>query len=268
MNSRGSVAAPGNATGLRDVSRGMSDQRPRNSSPSPTPATAGRRVRALTTTLLVGGAVLAGGSAWAASAGTPATVPAPAVEPAGDVVAGPVTVDDAALDAFFGAGYTYDDAVALAAAWEVDSFEAKVLGGRDLLAGGSLPIAPGSAAPAPGSALTGEDAAVDAFFTAGYTYDDAVALGAEWKVEPYEAKVAAGQVLLAGDEPPIAPGSAAPAPSLDEPAAVDAFFAAGYTYDDAVALGAEWQVEPYEAKVTAGLRLLSGGGLPAPGTTS
>ncbi|WP_432545657.1 hypothetical protein [Kineococcus sp. SYSU DK004] len=244
----------------------MSDQRARNSS-SPDRSPAGRRARALTTTLLVGGAVLAGGSAWAASAGTPATVPAPAVEP----VAEPVAVDEAALGAFFAAGYTYDDAVALGEAWHVDSFEAKVAAGEVLLAGDELPIAPGSAAPAPGSEPTGEHAAVDAFFSAGYTYDDAVALGAEWEVEPYEAKVAAGEVLLAGDELPFAPGSAAPAPgspSLEESAAVDAFFAAGYTYDDAVALGAEWEVEPYEAKVAAGLRLLSGGDLPAPGATS
>ena len=50
-----------------------------------------------------------------------------------------------------------------------------------------------------------ESAAVDVFFAAGYTYDDAVALGTVWNVDPWEAKVTGGGKLLAGETLPVAP---------------------------------------------------------------
>jgi hypothetical protein len=47
------------------------------------------------------------------------------------------------LNAFFGAGYTYADAVKLAAIWHTsDPYHAKLRGGGKLLAGGTLPIRP------------------------------------------------------------------------------------------------------------------------------
>ncbi len=51
----------------------------------------------------------------------------------------------------------------------------------------------------------GSAAAVDAFFAAGHDYDDAVALAAVWNVDPFEAKVTAGQRILAGETLPVAP---------------------------------------------------------------
>lgn len=109
-----------------------------------------------------------------------------------------------ALDAFFSAGYTYDDAVALAKAWhESDPGTAKVAAGNRLLGGQSLPIKPGSSPVAPAEA--GDDP-VDAFFSAGYDYDDAVTLSTMWHTAtPYDAKVAAGQRLRAGQTLPIKP---------------------------------------------------------------
>jgi hypothetical protein len=118
----------------------------------------------------------------------------------------PATADpnQPALDAFFKAGYDYDDAAALAKAWhESDPFTAKVDAGNRLLAGQTLPLAPGSATPAPAEA--GDDA-VTAFFNAGYTYDDAVTLSTMWhSASPYDAKVAAGKKLQAGQTLPIKP---------------------------------------------------------------
>ncbi|MEZ0494028.1 hypothetical protein AB2L28_17465 [Kineococcus sp. TBRC 1896] len=117
----------------------------------------------------------------------------------------PVAVDGsvAAVDAFYAAGYTYDDAVVLGAQWNLDSFEAKAEAGRRLTAGQTLPVAPGSSPVADPVAGDGSSDAVGAFFAAGYTYDDAVALAAVWSVEPYEAKVAAGQRILAGETLPV-----------------------------------------------------------------
>ncbi|WP_380159231.1 hypothetical protein [Kineococcus sp. R86509] len=123
--------------------------------------------------------------------------------------------------------------------------------------------------PVPAPSTDPDQASREVFFAAGYTYDDAVVLGAQWSQDPWEAKVTGGEKLTAGETLPIAPGSSPTAPSDpgtgvgdDESAAVDAFFAAGYTYDDAVALGTVWNVDPWEAKVTGGGKLLAGETLP------
>lgn len=111
---------------------------------------------------------------------------------------------DAALAAFFNAGYTYDDAVALAKIWNSpDPFQVKVTAGQDLLGGQHLPLAPGSAPAAPADTATDPTAG---FFNAGYTYDDAVALAKLWHLStPYDAKTAATQKLAAGETLPIRP---------------------------------------------------------------
>lgn len=127
--------------------------------------------------------------------------------------------------------------------------------------------------PVPAPSVDPDQASREVFFAAGYTYDDAVVLGAQWSQDPWEAKVTGGEKLTAGETLPIAPGSSPTAPSDpgtgtgigvgdDESAAVDAFFAAGYTYADAVALGTVWNVDPWEAKVTGGGKLLAGETLP------
>ncbi|WP_106211873.1 hypothetical protein [Kineococcus rhizosphaerae] len=169
-----------------------------------------RAARLVTASIVAGGLALAGGSAYANSqkaepvpaaapvAARPAADPAPSVDP-----------EQAARDGFYAAGYTYDDAVALGAQWNLDSFEAKAEGGRRLAAGETLPIAPGSApaaVEAPGeSGSDADSAALDAYFAAGYDYDDAVALGKIWNVDFYEAKVTGGQKLIAGETLPVAP---------------------------------------------------------------
>jgi hypothetical protein len=55
---------------------------------------------------------------------------------------------DPLWSAFSATGYTYDDAVALAALWQTDVTSAKARIGRAVLDGEALPVAPGSSAPA------------------------------------------------------------------------------------------------------------------------
>ncbi|GIG19894.1 hypothetical protein Cch01nite_06180 [Cellulomonas chitinilytica] len=133
-------------------------------------------------------------------------------------------------EAFWGAGYTPEDVAALGALWSTDDTETKARAGQLLLDGEPVPIAPGSTAgevttpdagpeqPAAGAAPADADewasmpdgytqAQYEAFWGAGYTVDDVEALGALWSTEATETKARAGQMLLDGQTPPVAPGS-------------------------------------------------------------
>ena len=173
---------------------------------------------------------------------------------------------DRALTAYFNAGYGYDDAVQLAKLWNMagDPGQVKVAAGERLLAGQTLPIAPHPNSSAPPDAPVGPPT-VEAFFAAGYTYDDAVTLASLWKTaDPYSAKVKAGQLLLAGQPVPVA-ASTTPGPNALDTARVDEFFAAGYTYGDAVTLAGLWHsADPYNAKIDGGRRIAAGEQLPIP----
>lgn len=110
----------------------------------------------------------------------------------------------------------------------------------------------------------------DAYFAAGYDYDDALELARIWNLtgDIGTVKAEAGRRLLAGETLPIQPGTApshdpSPAPETAEAAQVDAFFAAGYDYNDAVKLAELWKTsDPYQAKVEGGKKLLAGETLP------
>jgi hypothetical protein len=168
--------------------------------------------------------------------------------------------------AYFAAGYGYDDAVQLAALWHTDQNIGlvKAEAGRRLLAGETLPIQPHpNPSPSPHPEASADAAAVQAFFYAGYVWDDAVQLAALWKLpDPSDAKVAAGKKLEAGQTLPIQPQPANVA-TAKEAQAVDKFFAAGYTYQDAVQLAALWKLpNAHAAKVAGGQKLLAGQTLP------
>jgi hypothetical protein len=205
---------------------------------------------------------LSGGAGITATAGAPgAPVPSVAASyPQADV--------DRYWTAYFAAGYGYDDAVQLAALWHTEKNIGlvKAEAGRRLLAGETLPIQPhpqSSVPSAPDPAPSGDAAALQAFFDAGYVWDDAVQLAALWKLpDPSEAKVAAGKKLQAGQKLPIEPKPENVKAAKDS-AAVAKFFAAGYTYDDAVKLAALWKLpDAYAAKVAGGEKLLAGQPLP------
>jgi hypothetical protein len=127
--------------------------------------------------------------------------------------------------------------------------------------------APASPSLPPSEAELGKQ--YDAFFAAGYDYDDAVKLAAIWrsKDEIGAVKAEAGRRLLAGEKLPITPtpDDATPAEEINprEQKQLDAYFAAGYNYDDAVKLAKLWKLaDPYAAKVEGGKRLLAGDTLP------
>jgi hypothetical protein len=194
------------------------------------------------------------------------------VDPSGT----PETAAQQAQDAFFAAGYGYQDAVTLGNMWhESDITQVKTDAGQKLLDGKPLPIPPSgqgladpSATPTSGGSKAGSsevDSANDndlyAFFAAGYTYDDAVAIAKAWnESDPYQVKAEAGKRLLDGKSLPVDP-SGTPASKQDNE--FHAFFAAGYTYDDAVRLGKMWHESNIDqVKADAGQKLLDGKPLP------
>jgi hypothetical protein len=165
-----------------------------------------------------------------------------------------------AIEEYMSVGYDVNNAVELAQLWhmsgDLDNVKAKA--GRLLLAGQPLPVQPSAAT---------ADPTLNAFFSAGYDYDDAAQLAKLWKLKsPGDAKTEGGKRLLAGETLPIKPGSATPPPAKPptlEEKRVKAFFDAGYTTSDAAKLADLWHTtSPYDAKVEGGKRLLAGKKLP------
>ena len=121
-----------------------------------------------------------------------------------DVAAASALEDDrsAASEAFWAAGYSTTDLARLGDLWQLeDTFEVKARAGQLILDGKQAELG----APTP-EVEDPTDAAVTAFWDAGYTAEDAAALAALWSSEDvYEAKVAAGEKLLAGEALPVPP---------------------------------------------------------------
>jgi hypothetical protein len=214
----------------------------------------------------------------------------------------PESAENSDVAAFFAAGYTYDDAVTLSKTWHDSSYQAKAEGGKKLLAGETLPIPPsGPKDPSAGSSLVvvpgsasaaktkalflsrakqakggravvvangqtsdGESPALDKYFASGYDYNDALSLGKLWnQTDVNQIKTEAGQKLLAGDTLPVKPsGDAAEVIPAKTTAEVNAFFNAGYTYNDAVKLGQLWNEDSWHAKADGGQKLMDGQTLP------
>ena len=290
----GTVAAPGwlNATTARHSGSSISLAAPApqlnsSASASPSPLTAAQQEQALNAYFAAGydyNDALALAQLWHLS-GDPTTIKAEAgrrllagqklpITPSPEAIAS--AADATNVDAFFAAGYTYEDAVGLAQLWKLsDPYQAKIDAGGKLLAGVTLPIASGSQptptateSPSPEVSVSAVDLA--AYFAAGYGYDDALQLAQLWHLtgDPATVKAEAGRRLLAGQTLPIAPTTPTPTPTGSAPVnapdvAVAAYFAAGYTYDDAVTLGKMWNIaDTYQVKTDAGQKLLAGQTLP------
>lgn len=185
------------------------------------------------------------------------------VDPSGTPATEQEVTERAALDAYLDAGYDSDDADLLALLWgpDTDAYEAKVLAGSKLLAGGEVPIEPGQTAWS-----VSDDAARAAYFNNGYDYADALVLADIWSGvdDLADVKANAGHKIL--DRLPL-PGGVLPFDGdqggAGQQAALDAYFAAGYDYDDAVALARIWGgIDPFDAKVMAGDKLIAGIDLP------
>ena len=99
----------------------------------------------------------------------------------------------------------------------------------------------------------------EAFWGAGYTAQDVEELADLWHLDATGAKAQAGQLILDGVTPPVAPGGAEEAEELD---ATQAFWDAGYTEQDLQTLGELWHTDAYETKARAGRMILDGEPLP------
>lgn len=191
-------------------------------------------------------------------------------EAAGSAGSGAVPVEDpaeaAALRAFFDGGYTYDDAVVLSEAWGApDPFRAKVKAGSFLADGVKLAASP-FADPGADDGHSPEGLAAY-FLGSGYTFEDAQVLARHWGVGIGEAKARAGSELKTVGVLPFVdvarPAAATPTPQ--DTARFDAFFEAGYDYDDSVLLARHWGFGSdgfAEAKLKAGGLLLDHQQLP------
>jgi hypothetical protein len=217
--------------------------------------TARRRRRTAVTLGLVALPVL--GSAFVlpaianAQPGTPVPTRAAVLLPGTDRPATTPTADDTFVQAYLDAGYSFDDAVALAQLWggDQDTYQVKLKAGRFLEQGVPLKASP-LADPTAADGYSDDDL-VELFLSAGYDLDDATLLADKWDVRVGEAKTRAGRELkTVGVLPFVDPSAFA---SSDEEAAFGAFFDAGLDYDDAVALAKFWGLgEPADAKVKAG----------------
>jgi hypothetical protein len=223
--------------------------------------------------LVASGIALPGAFGHANSNQTVRTIQ-PADSPSPSPSASPATYTaDQEWNAYFEAGYRYDDAQQLATLWhDNDNIGTiKAAAGLKLLDGEKLPIPPS------GTPETPVEKAQTAYFGAGYDYNDAVTLGQMWhETNIQHVKTKAGQELLDGQTLPIKPSdpsvpgtlTGTSASGLGSGAAGDAsalaaYFAAGYDYNDAVALGKVWhQTDTDQIKAAAGQKLLDGQQLP------
>lgn len=103
-------------------------------------------------------------------------------------------------DAFWGAEYSAGDLEELCDLWNVDALEAKARAGQMILDGETVPVAPsGPVEDVPYLELDAQEALLEA----GITYEDAEQLAELWQIDPVEAKVRAGDMLLRGEELPL-----------------------------------------------------------------
>lgn len=190
----------------------------------------------------------------------------------------PTFSDNQALAEYFADGYDVNNATALASLWhQTDLSLVKVKAGTLLLQGSALPVIPNGT---PESAdQKQQDQDLNAFFAAGYDYNDALTLRQLWnETDVVQVKADAGKMLLAGQTLPIKPTpvtSPTATPGAGDPAAsnpaadpaqeseLNAYFGAGYNYDDAIQLGKLWnQTDVLQIKTEAGQKLLAGQTLP------
>ncbi|MEV4350813.1 hypothetical protein AB0J83_40670 [Actinoplanes sp. NPDC049596] len=193
---------------------------------------------------------------------------APAASPSATTTGKPSEADlQKYWDAYFGAGYGYNDALKLAKIWKLTSQvgDVKAEAGRRLLLGETLPIKP---SPDPEvsepsqSEIDKFQKQLDAYFGAGYTWDEAEKLAKIWKLsDPSDAKVEGGKRLLAGETLPVKP-KPANVEAAKQQKQIEAFFNKGYDFADAEKLAKLWKISTGDAKAEAGKRILAGQTLP------
>ena len=202
------------------------------------------------------------------AATNPAIIAAAPASPAPSVPASSPPKEDLERywSAYFDAGYDYEDAEKLAVLWQTkaEPGQIKAEAGKRLLAGEQLPFPATPNSPGPTRpADPASERQFEAYFGAGYGWDEAVKFAKLWKMsDPGEAKAEAGKRLLAGEKLPIQPSKEGARDALNSKR-VMAFFNAGYEIEDAVKLAKIWKTkDAYGAKVEGGKRLIAGQKLP------
>jgi hypothetical protein len=162
--------------------------------------------------LVAGGVALPGvigASSTGGSGGSSVLIPADDPSPTPT----PAYTEQQELNAYFAADYDYNNAVALSNIWNdgKDIEGVKAEAGLLLLEGQTLPVTPSGPDSAPpvtpsGPVVTYSQKDINAYFAAGYNYQDALALGRLWhKTDTVGVKTEAGRKLLNGETLPIAP---------------------------------------------------------------
>jgi hypothetical protein len=200
----------------------------------------------------------------AAPAATPSTPPT--LDPSANLTEDEVKEG---LEAYFTAGFGYDNAVELAGLWKLGTdqiAQVKAVAGQKLLSGETLPVEPKQNPDTPATEEPENpelSKQVEEFFLSGYDWDDAVKLAKLWKLaDPYDAKAEAGKRLLAGETLPVKPDPKA-LEEAKQSRLANLFWDAGYDGEDAEKLAKLWKMDDtYEAKVEAGRRLQAGETLP------
>ncbi len=102
---------------------------------------------------------------------------------------------EAAYQAFWDAGYSFDQLMLLANEWNVSQFDAKARAGRAILAGDRSSF----------ESVLNRHAAYDAWLDAGYNFEEVQILADAWNVSYFDAKARAGRAILAGDRSSFQP---------------------------------------------------------------
>lgn len=210
-------------------------------------------------------AVPVAGSVLVGPAIANAVIPAPEIEPVAATAASGTDQhpsDEELVQAYLDEGYTFEDAVVLSERWGIgDVFLTKVKAGSFLVEGVALAGSP-FASPAADDGYGSDELSVF-FRSSGYTYEDAETLAQGWGLGVDQAKAKAGSELkTVGVIPFVDPRTGY---SFADSERVDAFFTAGYDYDDAVILAEHWGLAtPADAKLKAGSLLLADQPVPEP----
>lgn len=111
-----------------------------------------------------------------------------------------------------------------------------------------------------------------AFYGAGYGYAQSTTLGEVWEIEPFQAKTKAGALIIAGRQadvtaiagPPVGVDNrlddfaSAGQDAWEDDILLGAYWGAGYSVDQSLALAAAWDLDVLVAKADAGYDVLTG----------
>lgn len=170
------------------------------------------------------------------------------------------------LNAFFNSGYSYCDASVLAAYWKVDITQAKARIGAAKSHGSPARLA--KQLKAARKATKGGKRNACEFYDTDYSYEDAEALAELWGVDITQAKTRIARQTTLGHTTALdnklkllghpRGGEGDEHDMSGETEALNAFWSSGLAYCDAELVGAIWGTDPFQVKISLGLKVLGG----------